>query len=93
MPDVVKGFSLLTVISVILLTTIFFSEFLNSYIVDGKAVSLQPRGLLNQSNYCYINSILQALTGCPPLYNLLSGLAQNVSSNEKRKPTPVIDAM
>lgn len=69
------------------------SEFLLSYEVDGKTISLQPRGLLNQSNYCYINSILQALIACPPLYNLLNGLAQIVSSNEKRKPTPVIDGM
>lgn len=68
-------------------------EYLTSYVIDGKALSLQPRGLLNQSNYCYINSILQALVACPPLYNLLTGLAQNISSNEKRKPTPVIDGM
>lgn len=54
---------------------------------------MQPRGLINQSNYCYINSILQALIACPPLYNLLCGLSQNISSNEKRKPTPVIDGM
>ncbi|KAG5893174.1 hypothetical protein JTB14_000434 [Gonioctena quinquepunctata] len=68
-------------------------EFLTLYSIDGKAVSLQPRGLLNQSNYCYINSILQALIACPPLYNLLCSLGQNISSNEKRKPTPVIDGM
>ncbi|KAJ8965673.1 hypothetical protein NQ314_003955 [Rhamnusium bicolor] len=68
-------------------------EYLISYSIDGRATSLQPRGLINQSNYCYINSILQALVACPPLYNLLNGLSQNISSNEKRKPTPVIDGM
>lgn len=68
-------------------------EYLLNYTVDGRAISLQPRGLINQSNYCYINSILQALLACPPVYNLLSGLAANISSNEKRKPTPVIDGM
>ncbi|XP_060519456.1 ubiquitin carboxyl-terminal hydrolase 10-A [Cylas formicarius] len=68
-------------------------EFLASYKVDGRAVSLQPRGLINQSNYCYVNSILQALIACPPMYNLLSGLVKNISSNEKRKPTPVIDGI
>ncbi|KAJ8919829.1 hypothetical protein NQ315_006358 [Exocentrus adspersus] len=68
-------------------------EFLTNYSVDGRAVSLQPRGLINQSNYCYINSILQALIACPPFYNLLCGLSQNISSNEKRKPTPVIDGI
>nr|CAH7759521.1 unnamed protein product [Callosobruchus chinensis] len=69
------------------------AEFLASYAIDGKAVSLQPRGLLNQSNYCYVNSILQALIACPPMYNMLSGLSLNVNLNEKRKPTPVIDGM
>ncbi|ERL87470.1 ubiquitin carboxyl-terminal hydrolase 10 [Dendroctonus ponderosae] len=68
-------------------------EFLKNCSVDGRAISLQPRGLINQSNYCYINSILQALLACPPMYNLLSGLADNISSNVKRKPTPVIDGM
>ncbi|CAG9824890.1 unnamed protein product [Phaedon cochleariae] len=68
-------------------------EYLTLYNLEGKSLSLQPRGLLNQSNYCYINSILQALIACPPLFNLLSGLAKNISSNEKRKPTPVIDGM
>ncbi|KAL3285107.1 hypothetical protein HHI36_019231 [Cryptolaemus montrouzieri] len=68
-------------------------EYLLSHTVDGKTISLQPRGLINRSNYCYINSILQALLACPPLYNLLSGLSKNIVSNEKRKPTPVIDSM
>ncbi|CAG9761546.1 unnamed protein product [Ceutorhynchus assimilis] len=68
-------------------------EFLLNYLVDGRTISLQPRGLINQSNYCYINSILQALIACPPVYNLLSGLAENITSNAKRKPTPVIDGM
>ncbi|XP_066148534.1 ubiquitin carboxyl-terminal hydrolase 10-B [Euwallacea fornicatus] len=68
-------------------------EFLTNYAVDGRTISVQPRGLINQSNYCYINSILQALIACPPMYNLLSGLADNITSNAKRKPTPVIDGM
>ncbi|KAK9882567.1 hypothetical protein WA026_022195 [Henosepilachna vigintioctopunctata] len=68
-------------------------EYLLNHVLDGKTISLQPRGLINRSNYCYINSILQALLACPPLYNLLSGLAKHVTHNEKRKPTPVIDNM
>lgn len=39
-----------------------------------QTVSLLPRGLTNRSNYCYINSILQALLACPPFYNLLMAL-------------------
>lgn len=69
------------------------AEFLLSHTIDGKTISLQPRGLVNRSNYCYINSILQALLACPPLYNLLSGLAKNITSNEMVKSTPVINSM
>ncbi|XP_049819082.1 ubiquitin carboxyl-terminal hydrolase 10 isoform X2 [Aethina tumida] len=68
-------------------------EFLDSYAVDGRTISLQPRGLINQSNYCFINSILQALIACVPMYNLLIGLSSLITSNEKRKPTPVIDGL
>ncbi|XP_050311738.1 ubiquitin carboxyl-terminal hydrolase 10 [Anthonomus grandis grandis] len=68
-------------------------EFLMNYTLDGRTISLQPRGLINKSNYCYINSILQALIACPPLYNLLNGLADSITSNATRKPTPVIDGM
>lgn len=68
-------------------------EFLIEHALDGRTISLLPRGLINQSNFCYINSILQALIACPPLYNLLIGLSKNITSNEKRKPTPVIDNM
>nr|XP_023020477.1 ubiquitin carboxyl-terminal hydrolase 10-like isoform X2 [Leptinotarsa decemlineata] len=68
-------------------------EFLTTYTIDNRAVSLMPRGLLNESNYCYVNSILQALIACPPLFNLLNSLSKNISSNEKRKSSPVIDGM
>lgn len=68
-------------------------EFLTHHAVDGRTVSLQPRGLTNQSIYCYINSILQALLACPPLYNLLDGLAEKMTLNKNRRSTPVIDGM
>lgn len=61
--------------------------------MDNKVTSLQPRGLINRSNYCYINSILQALLACPPFYNLLMGLSDSVKTSEKRKLTPFIDNM
>ncbi|KRT83723.1 Peptidase, partial [Oryctes borbonicus] len=65
-------------------------EFLAEHEIDHKTISLQPRGLINRSNYCYINSILQALLACPPVYNLLIGLAERITTNAKRKLTPVI---
>lgn len=68
-------------------------EFLLNHSVDGRTISLQPRGLINRSNYCYINSILQALLACPPVYNLLTGLSEQNTSKEKQKATPIIDGM
>lgn len=67
-------------------------EFLLSYQMDKQTVSLLPRGLTNRSNYCYINSILQALLACPPFYNLLMALPHSKNSN-KMSSTPLIDNM
>ncbi|CAD1479173.1 unnamed protein product, partial [Heterotrigona itama] len=69
-------------------------EFLLSYQMDKQTVSLLPRGLTNRSNYCYINSILQALLACPPFYNLLMALPHSKNSNKMRSSsTPLIDSM
>ena len=62
--------------------------------MDKQTVSLLPRGLTNRSNYCYINSILQALLACPPFYNLLMALPHSKNSNKMRSSsTPLIDSM
>ena len=53
---------------------VLVSEFLTQYQLEHKAVSLQPRGLTNRSNYCYINATLQALIACPPFYNLMKSM-------------------
>lgn len=70
----------------------FFSELLVKYQMDKQTVSLLPRGLTNRSNYCYINSILQALLACPPFYNLLMALPYRRNTT-KNSSTPLIDNM
>ncbi|XP_015118289.1 ubiquitin carboxyl-terminal hydrolase 10 [Diachasma alloeum] len=67
-------------------------EFLLRYQMDKQTVSLLPRGLTNRSNYCYINSILQALLACPPFYNLLRALPRS-RHPLKNSSTPLIDNM
>ncbi|KAJ8670331.1 hypothetical protein QAD02_001590 [Eretmocerus hayati] len=67
-------------------------EFLLGYQMDKQTVSLLPRGLTNRSNYCYINSILQALLACPPFYNLLMALPYS-KSQSRRSSSPLIDNM
>ncbi|KAL4613551.1 ubiquitin carboxyl-terminal hydrolase 10-like isoform X1 [Arapaima gigas] len=56
-----------------------------------KPVSLQPRGLINKGNWCYINATLQALIACPPMYHLMKSIS---ILNETQRPctsTPMID--
>ncbi|XP_071761440.1 ubiquitin carboxyl-terminal hydrolase 10 isoform X4 [Centroberyx gerrardi] len=56
-----------------------------------KPVSLQPRGLINKGNWCYINATLQALIACPPMYHLMKSIPLH---NEMQRPctsTPMID--
>ncbi|KAK2585424.1 hypothetical protein KPH14_010092 [Odynerus spinipes] len=73
--------------------TVFrMGEFLLNYQMDRQTVSLLPRGLTNRSNYCYINSILQALLACPPFYNLLIALPHS-KGTYKNSSTPLIDNM
>lgn len=67
-------------------------EFLSKYVIDNRTISLLPRGLTNRSNFCYVNSILQALLACPPFYNLMQALPQQKSLKEK-SPYPIIDSM
>ncbi|XP_063245017.1 ubiquitin carboxyl-terminal hydrolase 10-like isoform X2 [Bacillus rossius redtenbacheri] len=66
-------------------------EFLLKYQLEHKACSLQPRGLTNRSNWCYINSTLQALLACPPFYNLMKSLPVRPSAPGVKSPTPIID--
>ncbi|XP_033231396.1 ubiquitin carboxyl-terminal hydrolase 10-B isoform X2 [Belonocnema kinseyi] len=68
-------------------------EFFLGYQMDKQTVSLLPRGLTNRSNYCYINSILQALLACPPFYNLLMALPYSDTASRRNTRTPLIDNM
>lgn len=53
---------------------------------------LDPRGFKNQSNWCYINSILQALLYCPPFYNLMREIGETPNIFREKSATPVIDS-
>lgn len=39
-----------------------------------------PRGLINQANNCWVNSVLQTALVCDPLYHLLRKLLRYTSS-------------
>ncbi|KAG9255805.1 uncharacterized protein F5Z01DRAFT_558525 [Emericellopsis atlantica] len=59
---------------------------------SGKAAYIEPRGLINTGNMCYMNSVLQVLMFCVPFYDFLNQVSQRAAHSFKSE-TPLIDAM
>lgn len=70
------------------------AEALRAYSVDNgqKIAFLEPRGLINPGNMCYMNSVLQALIFCIPFYEFLDQVGKKAAYSFKSE-TPLIDAM
>ncbi|KAL9082540.1 MAG: hypothetical protein Q9159_006341 [Coniocarpon cinnabarinum] len=70
------------------------SDALRSYDVQrGEKISfLEPRGLLNTGNMCYMNSILQVLAFCVPFFELLDQIRKRAVHSFKSN-TPLLEAM
>ncbi|EFN82904.1 Ubiquitin carboxyl-terminal hydrolase 10 [Harpegnathos saltator] len=64
-------------------------EFLLQYQMNMQTVSLVPRGLTNRNNYCYINSILQALMSCSLFYNLFKAMPHPKNCNKQNKHSTI----
>ncbi|KAF4548493.1 Ubiquitin carboxyl-terminal hydrolase-like protein 7 [Elsinoe fawcettii] len=69
-------------------------EVLNQFDVqsDHKMAFLEPRGLVNTGNMCYMNSILQVLVFCIPFYDFLDQIGRRAAHSFK-SDTPLLDAM
>ncbi|KAL9004595.1 MAG: hypothetical protein Q9188_002604 [Gyalolechia gomerana] len=70
-------------------------EALRTYHIESennRTVFVEPRGLVNTGNMCYMNSVLQILIFCVPFYNLLEKLSRRATHNFKSE-TPLVDAM
>jgi len=69
-------------------------QFLNCYALKHLSSALLPRGLLNRSNWCFVNAILQALLASPPFYNMMKSLSTVVLPFKKEKSkTPMMDSI
>ncbi|XP_070808930.1 ubiquitin carboxyl-terminal hydrolase 10 isoform X5 [Pituophis catenifer annectens] len=69
-----------------------FAELLENVKLIHKPVSLQPRGLINKGNWCYINATLQALVACPPMYHLMKSIPMFSKTQRPCTSTPMIDS-
>lgn len=68
------------------------AELLETVTLVHKPVSLQPRGLINKGNWCYINATLQALVACPPMYHLMKFIPLYSKVQRPCTSTPMIDS-
>ncbi|XP_033626234.1 ubiquitin carboxyl-terminal hydrolase 10-A-like [Asterias rubens] len=65
---------------------------LSHVVLNHRVMNLQPRGLKNIGNWCYVNSILQALLACPPFYNLMKHVPF-FPMQRGPSSSPMLDAM
>ncbi|CAF3573410.1 unnamed protein product [Rotaria socialis] len=54
--------------------------------VRPSAMAIKPRGLLNRSNYCYVNATLQALLACPAFFNVMKYIPLNDDTSNHNVP-------
>ncbi|KAK2593895.1 hypothetical protein QQS21_008415 [Conoideocrella luteorostrata] len=70
------------------------AEVIRNFRVDDsdKASLIEPRGLINTGNMCYMNSVLQVLIFCVPFYDFLEQLRQKAVHSFKSQ-TPLVDVL
>ena len=57
-----------------------------SYSPTFNPLRIQPRGLLNTGNLCFLNSILQPLVYCPPFYHFFKIYGPRIAMSTLKLP-------
>lgn len=70
-----------------------FGDSLSRMKISHVPIGLQPRGLMNRGNWCYINATLQALVSCPPFYNMMKKFPVNAPARKGKSSTPIMDSL
>ncbi|XP_061189875.1 ubiquitin carboxyl-terminal hydrolase 10-like [Saccostrea echinata] len=70
-----------------------FGDSLSRMKVNHVPIGLQPRGLMNRGNWCYINATLQALVSCPPFYNVMKKFPIHPPVRRGKSCTPILDSI
>jgi len=60
--------------------------------ISFEQVPIQPRGLVNNGNMCFMNAILQPLLYCAPFYNFIYSLKKETIHSMNNKPS-IIESM
>lgn len=68
------------------------AEHLSKYELHPYPLAMQPRGLINKGNWCYINATLQALVACSPFVHLMKSLIPFVRS-KSTESIPIIESV
>ncbi|CAG5119319.1 unnamed protein product [Candidula unifasciata] len=55
-------------------------------------IVIQPRGLVNGSNTCFMNATLQVLMGCPPFVHMFRAF-KNLPHRPGNSSTPIFDSL
>lgn len=66
---------------------------LNDLQIVHTPVVIQPRGLMNGSNTCFLNAPLQVLMGCPPFVHMFRSFKHLPSRRGSLSSTPILDSL